>query len=146
VKIGALAEATGVTATAIRYYEQIGLLEEPKRTESGYRDYDEAARIRLQFIKAAQSAGLTLTETRGIFDVRDSGDPPCDHVARLIDQKRADISERIKALKRTQRELERVAARADALSPSSCPPGAICHIIDPDTPIEGRPQLPTRAE
>ena len=51
---------------AIRYYEQIGVMPEPDRTASGYRDYDEEATDRLNFIHSAQKAGLTLSAPRAL--------------------------------------------------------------------------------
>jgi len=62
--IGELAAKTGMTAKALRFYEQAGVLPEPARTPAGYRDYDPAALDRLAFVRAAQAAGLTLAEVR----------------------------------------------------------------------------------
>ena len=62
MKIGELAESVGVSAKTVRYYESIGLLAEPERTSSNYRDYQDAAAERLRFIRDSQAAGLTLAE------------------------------------------------------------------------------------
>lgn len=129
MRIGELANETGVQSSAIRYYEEIGVLAPPARGPSGYRDYDSPASDRVRFIKAAQQAGLTLTEITGIFNLRDEGDQPCGHVAELIDRKLREISERITALNQTRRELRRLAKRAEQLDPKQCPPNSICQII-----------------
>jgi MerR family copper efflux transcriptional regulator len=60
MKIGELGDQCAVTTKTIRYYESIGLLDEPSRTPSGYRDYGETAVERLQFIRDAQSSGVGL--------------------------------------------------------------------------------------
>ena len=67
MKIGELADSMDVTTKAIRYYESIGVLDEPARTESGYRSYGPEAIERLQFVKQAQSSGLALTEIKSIL-------------------------------------------------------------------------------
>ena len=53
MRIGVLGKQTGLSTKTIRYYEDIGILPEPERTASGYRDYEEPALERLGFIKAA---------------------------------------------------------------------------------------------
>ena len=64
MKIGELGEQCGVTAKTIRYYESIGLLEEPGRTPSGYRDYGDAAVERLRFIRDAQNIRVDVAERK----------------------------------------------------------------------------------
>ena len=60
MKIGELAKATGLTTKTIRYYELNRLLEEPERTESGYRVYGQEAVEQLEFVKKAKRLGLSL--------------------------------------------------------------------------------------
>jgi MerR family copper efflux transcriptional regulator len=62
VKIGELARQTGLSIKTIRYYERRGLLEQPPRTESGYRLYGPEEVARLRFIQRAKLLGLTLSE------------------------------------------------------------------------------------
>ena len=129
MRIGELAQSVDTSTKTIRYYEHVGILPEPTRTQSGYRDYGDDARDRLSFIQSAQRAGLTLAEIRGIIDVRTEGDIPCEHVAELIDKKLASIDERMAALERTRAELNQMRSRSKSLNPSNCEPGAVCHII-----------------
>ena len=129
MRIGELSAETGVPITTIRYYEDIGVLVAPARTESGYRDYHDDVPNRLRFVKASQKAGLSLDEIRGIILVRKEGEAPCEHVAQLIGRKLADVAEQWKALQLTKRELERLAARVERLDPQQCRPESICHII-----------------
>lgn len=76
MRIGQLADAAGVSAKTVRYYESEGLLHEPDRTPSGYRDYDADTVDRLAFIRHAQAAGLTLRQIREILEVRDGAHAP----------------------------------------------------------------------
>ena len=75
--IGELAERAHVNAQTVRFYERRGLIAEPTRTHGGYRDYTSAAVARIQFIRSAQAAGLTLKDIREVLQIRDSGSAPC---------------------------------------------------------------------
>ena len=129
MRIGELARQSGVAPTAVRYYEQLGLLPEPERTASGYRAYGEAAVDRLAFIRSAQAVGLTLAEIRDVMRIREAGAAPCQHVIDLIERRRNEVRERIGELQRLQRELDRVAARANRIDPAHCGPDGICSVI-----------------
>lgn len=130
VRIGELAERSGLEPTTIRYYERIGLMPPPTRRDSGYRDYGEDAVARIAFIRAARSVGLTLGEIRETMAFRDRGEAPCAHVAALIERHAAQLRERIAALKAMQRDLERLAKRAQGVSAEDEPGAAFCHIIE----------------
>jgi MerR family transcriptional regulator, copper efflux regulator len=129
MRIGELAERAGISAKAIRYYEQIGVLTPPARTASGYRAYDEAVLGRLGFVRAAQALGLTLGEIRQVIAFRDQGAAPCAHVTGLLQRRAAELEHRIAELRQLQGELNRLAERAARLDPEHCPPDRICHVI-----------------
>lgn len=129
MRIGELARRAGTTTKTLRFYEQAGLLPEPDRTPSGYRDYDPAALDRLAFVKAAQAAGLTLAEIREIVAVREAQGPPCEHVAGLLDAHAADLDQRITELTDLRLEVERLRARTRDLDPAACGAAAVCHVI-----------------
>jgi len=129
MRIGELAEQAGISAKAIRYYEQIGILAPPARTASGYRTYDQAALGRLGFVRAAQAVGLTLGEIRQIIAFRDDGQAPCAHVTDLVQRHAADLDARIRELQQLRGVLGELAERATALDPALCPPERVCHII-----------------
>lgn len=130
MRIGELAEKAGVPTKTIRYYEEVGLLHEPARMPSGYRDYDRPALARLRFIRAAQSVGLSLGEIREILAFRERGEVPCAHVAALIEHHAADLEERIHALDAIRRDLVRLAAKARRATPRDAEQAAFCHIIE----------------
>jgi MerR family transcriptional regulator, copper efflux regulator len=129
VRIGELAERAGISAKAIRYYEQIGVLTPPARTPSGYRDYDHATLGRLEFVRAAQAVGLTLGEIRQVIAFRDDGQTPCEHVAALLQRRAAEVDARIAELQQLRGELDRLARRAATLDPEQCRPERVCHVI-----------------
>ena len=129
MRIGDLARRSGVTAKTIRYYEDIGLVEAPARTPSGYRDYEPAAIDRLAFIRAAQAIGLTLGEVRSITALRDDGKTPCGHVLDLLRRRADELDRRIAELRSLRSELRRLVDRAEGLDPADCDPSRVCHLI-----------------
>ena len=68
VKIGELANHVGVNIQTVRYYERRGLLPEPERTESGYREYDEHDIHRMEFILRAKDLGAREDRRHGVQD------------------------------------------------------------------------------
>lgn len=73
MRIGEVAAEAGVNVQTVRYYERRGLLDEPGRTPSGYREYAADAARRVRFIKRAQELGFTLGEIAGLLALRDGG-------------------------------------------------------------------------
>ena len=136
VRIGQLADQTGTTTRTIRYYEQIGLIPEPERTPSGYRDYEPAAGQQLRFIQSAQAAGLSLSEIQTIIEIGSSNKSTCEHVETLLQDKIAEVDDRLRSLRAAKSELTRLLDHAQNLQPSECGDGTICHILyDPRRPV-----------
>ena len=129
MRIGELVQRSGVAAKTIRYYEEIGVMLDPPRLASGYRNYGRDAVRRLAFVRAAQSIGLALGEIKEILAFRDQGQAPCAHVISLIERRAADLSERIAALEAMRRDLERLVKRARRV-PADVNEGEFCHIIE----------------
>lgn len=129
MRIGELAELSRVSARTLRFYELAGVLDEPTRNAAGYRDYEPAALSRLQFVKAAQAAGLTLAQIRQVITVREHDGPPCEHVIALLDARVTDLDRRIKELTALRGEVHRLRRRARGLDPAQCDDAAVCHVI-----------------
>jgi DNA-binding transcriptional MerR regulator len=106
LKVSELAKKAGVSTDTIRYYEKDGLLPEPPRTHSGYRQYDEAAVDRLHFIRGAQMLGLKLADIKELLDIRDRGACPCGHTQRLLGRRVAEVDAEIRRLHLLRRELQ----------------------------------------
>lgn len=131
MQIGEVARQVGVATSAIRFYEEAGLLPEPARTSSGYREYDPVVIDRLTFIRAGQAVGLTLAELREVLGIRDRGEAPCSHVADLIDNRISEIDQRIRDLRRLRKDLTALAETAVEFDPADCPPESVCRILTP---------------
>lgn len=124
--IGVLADATGVPAKTLRYWEAAGLLAEPARTDGGYRDFAEDTVDRVAFIRRAQAAGLTLRQISEILTIRDDGMAPCQHAAELVSERLADVEARLRELEQTRTALRQLRQRLAKLDPVQCDPAAIC--------------------
>lgn len=129
--IGELARRAGVGAKTLRFYERRGLLEEPPRTAAGYRDYPEGSVDRLRFIRASQSAGLTLAEIAEVIAIRDRGRPPCNHVVDLLDTRAAEIEAQIEGLQKLLADITELRRRSENVDPSTCSPNTICEVLMP---------------
>ena len=93
--IGKLAKYANVTIETIRYYQRKGLLTEPEKPATGYRQYPTEAIARIQFIKRAQQSGFTLKE---ISELLSLDGEHCEDVQKMAEQKRHQIDEQIKDL------------------------------------------------
>lgn len=131
MNIGELARLTGVSTKAIRYYEEIGVLEEPERSANGYRKYRPEAVDRLRFVKDAQVTGLTLAEIGTILEQRSKGESTCEHVMVLLDRHLEELEARIATLTKTRSKLMAIAERAHHLDPADCVDPNRCQTIAP---------------
>lgn len=129
MRIGELAQKTGVPTKTIRFYEESGVLPEPGRESNGYRTYDRAAVDRLRFIKDAQTAGLRLTEITTILDLRDRGESSCHHTIALLESHLSEVDRQIEELHRTRAHLVDMTSRARGLDPSECVDPNRCQTI-----------------
>ena len=142
MKIGEAAAASGCHIETIRYYERVGLLPAPARTEGGYRQYTDGQVQRMRFITRGRELGFSLDEIRSLLALADDESLSCGDVDRLARQHLEEIRVRVRELNRMVRELERTITgcqggrRAqctilDALrAPGAAPPrwGATSHV------------------
>lgn len=131
--ISEVAGRSGVSAKTLRYYEEVGLVDPPARSPSGYRSYDEDVLDRLRFIRSAQALGLSLGEIRSIVALRDRGEAPCGHVLGLLRHRTTEIERTIRELRSLKAELNQLVARAQSLDPAACEPRGVCHLITSTT-------------
>lgn len=129
LKIGELAKRLDLNTQTIRYYERVGLLPEPERTESGYRLYREEDERRLEFIKNARNVGLTLGEVKEVLAFHERGEPPCAYVTKTIARRSEEIERQISELTKFKRELDRLYERARREPVQEPEDGSYCHII-----------------
>ncbi len=124
MRIGEVAERLAVNPRTIRYYESIGLIPEPARTESDYRDYDEKDFERIRFIKTARRLDLALDEIREILAFADKSQVPCGHVREVVRRKARELDDRISDMARLRDELlaiERAVPASVGNHDSICP-------------------------
>ena len=90
--ISKLAKAADVNVETIRYYQRVGLIEQPQKPSQGYRQYPEATLTRIRFIKRAQRLGFTLKEIEELLKLDDE---QCTEAKKLAEQKLVIIEENI---------------------------------------------------
>jgi len=89
--IGKVARLAGIGVETIRFYEREGLIEEPPRRESGYRQYPEDTVHRLRFIRRAKELGFTLKEIKELLALRIDPETTCEDIRRRANTKINDI-------------------------------------------------------
>lgn len=105
LSIGQVARRAGVGVETVRFYEREGLLEEPARRESGYREYEGSVVARLQFIRRAKELGFTLNEIKELLSLRLDQSTSCADVRGKAEVKIADIEAKIRILQRMKKAL-----------------------------------------
>ncbi|MGA1860303.1 helix-turn-helix domain-containing protein [Azospirillum sp. 11R-A] len=122
--IGALSTQAGVKIPTIRYYESIGLLRTPSRTDSNRRTYDEAAVRRLRFIRHARELGFEVDAIRQLLTLADDPGQPCEAVDALAREHLADIESKIRRLQALRAEVRQMV--------DQCAQGEVrsCHVIE----------------
>lgn len=119
--IGALSKLTGVNIETIRYYEKIGLLPPPPRTEGRHRLYDRGLTQRLQFVQRSRELGFSIPEIKALLRLVDQGWLGCGEAKAITDRHLADIRGKISDLKRLERVLGRLARACEANELPLCP-------------------------
>jgi len=114
LKIGEVANISGLSVKTIRYYEEIGLLTPTVlRAESRYRLFDKDVMQRLGFIKRAQALGLSLTEVKEVLTVHDQGQLPCDEVRHHLQAKIEEIDHKVAVLMQQRSQLKTILSHWD---------------------------------
>ena len=132
--IGQVARHAGVGIETVRFYERQGLLEEPARKQSGYRQYGEDVVARLRFIRRAKELGFSLKEIKELLALRVDPTTTCAEVRSKAAAKLADVEQKIEALQRIRKALVKLTAVCRGRGPTSeCP---ILDALDKDE--EGR--------
>lgn len=129
MRIGELADRVGLSTKAIRYYESLGLIEVPERTPAGYRSYREGDVERLQFVREAQSTGLTLAEIASVLELKNAGERSCAHTRALLERHLVEVDAQIERLQSSRVALAKLAERARSLDPSACTDPNRCQVI-----------------
>lgn len=121
VKRGELARRCGCHVETVRYYEQIGLLNTPDRTEGGHRLYSNEDQTRLRFILRSRELGFTIEELRGMLSLVDSHHYTCGDVYALTQKHLEDIRQKIADLRRLEETLSDMASQCQGGNVPDCP-------------------------
>ena len=121
MRIGEVARRLNIPSSTIRYYEKIGIMPEPPRSEAGYRLYDEEHYQRLLFIRRSRELGFTLEEIRGLLDLVGEGEYTCAEVRDRTSEHLVEVEAKIRDLKRIQRSLKAMIATCSDGSMPDCP-------------------------
>lgn len=120
--IGQVAKGAGVGVETVRFYEREGLLEEPDRRDSGYRQYGQEVIARLRFIRKAKELGFNLKGIKELLSLRIDPTVTCADVKARAETKITDIENRISTLERMKQALVRVTETCQGNGPTSqCP-------------------------
>jgi MerR family mercuric resistance operon transcriptional regulator len=110
-----------VNIETIRYYERIGVMPAPPRTEGRQRVYDEAHLKRLTFIRRGRELGFTLDQIRDLLGLARDHDLTCTEVKAMTEEHVADIRRKMKDLKKLERVLTDLAAQCSGDAVPDCP-------------------------
>jgi MerR family mercuric resistance operon transcriptional regulator len=120
--IGQVAKRTGIGVETVRFYERKGLLEEPARRPSGYRQFDEGIVARLRFVRRAKELGFTLKEIKELLSLKLDPSTTCADVKSRAEVKIEDIEQRIRTLQRMKRALAKLTKACSGRGKTSdCP-------------------------
>lgn len=120
ISIGRLAKAADVKVPTIRFYEQIGLMPTPERTDSDQRVYGEAAVRRLRFIRHARQLGFEIKDVEALLGLADHPEMPCGEADRIAQSHLSAVDEKIAQLTRLREELSRMTTRCSLGIAADC--------------------------
>ena len=122
LQIGKVAKQSKVGVETVRFYENKGLIDIPRRNPSGYRQYPESVVKQIQFIQHAKTLGFSLREISELISLKSKPGARCSSIKKTAIAKIADIQEKIDSLERMKKALQPLIAQCKASDPiSDCP-------------------------
>ena len=132
LRTGELAKQADVNVETLRFYERKGLLPEPPRGKSGYREYPPESVQRLRFVKRAQELGFSLKEIKELLALRVARGTTCGQVRERAQEKVADVQQKISDLRAIEEALTELVKSCSGRGPASrCP--ILDHLNDVET-------------
>lgn len=122
LRTGEVARQAEVNVETLRFYERRGILPEPPRRESGYREYPPDTVELIRFIKRAQELGFSLKEIRGLLDLRQGPRRATGQVPALVKAKIAEIEQKIRDLEAMNQALAGLLGACEKKAPGECCP------------------------
>jgi len=137
-----LANRSGTTPHAVRYYTRLGLLQPERNPDNGYRLYRHSEVNWLRFIRKAKQLGYTLSEIREIMHDSDQDQSPCPRVREILERRIVENRQQLEELMNLQTRMEQ-ALEQWANMPNGDPDGhSVCHLIESFANTEEAPQAP----
>lgn len=121
MNIGEASKASGVSQRMIRHYEQISLIPEPARRDSGYRDYAPSDVHRLHFIANARDLGFSVPEIKELLDLWGDRERASSEVKSLAQRHIADLNAKISQLETMRNTLRDLASNCHGDGRPDCP-------------------------
>ena len=121
LSIGEASRRTGVTIETIRYYERIGVIANPARTQAGHRAYTLDQVKRLAFVKRSRELGFSLAEVRALLTLVDAGGATCAEVHHMTTEHLDTVRHKIAGLRAMERVLKDMAAQCSQGDVPECP-------------------------
>jgi MerR family mercuric resistance operon transcriptional regulator len=127
LSIGGLAHKSGVNLETIRYYERIGLMPKPDRTEGGHRSYAEGDIRRLSFIRRARELGFPLADIETLLVLEENGGSPCSQVRAIAASHLETVEKKIADLEHLRETLAATVSRCEGDAAPCCP---VLNVLD----------------
>jgi len=118
---GVLAQQSAVNSETIRYYEKIGLMPNPVRSQGGHRLYNNDHLKRLVFIRRCRELGFSLEEIKNLLGLVDTGEYSCEEVKLRTETHLKDVQQKMRDLKKMEGLLKDLIAECRIGNLSSCP-------------------------
>ena len=132
--IGKLAKMTKTSIDTIRYYEQIGLLPEAKRRNSGYRLFNDIDIKKVNFIKKAKTLGFSLKEIKELLLLKVDSITRCDEIKKRAQDKLKFVDQKIHELKHIKEALNKLISQCKKKLPTNdCP---IIEVLEDDSTLD----------
>lgn len=128
--VSELAQRAEVTPATVRYYSRIGLLDPRRESENGYRCFSTNDLHRVEFIRRAQTLGLTIGDIKTILESQSNGEIPCDQVKSMVKNRLAIIRERISDLQATEALITKTLSIWNKSGEQNPRNGEICPLIE----------------
>lgn len=119
--IGKLAKLAGVNLETVRYYERIGLMLPPDRTDGGHRTYDHQAMKHLAFVRRARELGFSIADIRALLTLAAPGQNSCAEVKEVAGAHLASVKSKLADLARLETILSRTIAQCSENPSPTCP-------------------------
>lgn len=126
--IGELSRTTDCPIETIRYYERLGLLEKPYRSEGGHRLYNQSQQQRLLFVVKSRRLGFSLEKTRELLSLSENSQRSCGEALTLVENNLLDVQQKITELQLIEQSLQQLAKGCRCCCPGAKAPD--CTIVD----------------